>query len=141
MPRREKKGSGPFSASTAQKVPDPFSLRAVGGTIYRTRHRKDEVVNAHTWNQVYMPRIGWVDIDATSDDARDGHHTFHSVGRRSSRYIITFIGEYDRLNWKDVFTQRGWHRAWRWRSLESGHRADVKALPLETTSQPIPSKP
>jgi len=111
--------------------------RAIGGTHFETRRSETEIANEHTWNQVYVPRTGWVDIDTVTDDAKDGKHRFNAIGYRPNRFFITFVGDYDRFDPGRVFTQRGWYRSYRWASLDRANRAAVKLLPAEIKSDPL----
>ena len=108
--------------------------RAIGGTFFQTRKTETETANEHTWNQVYVPGTGWIDIDTVSDAAKDGPHRFNCIGFRPNGFFIAFIGDYDAIDYKRVFTRRGWYRLHAWRSLDRAHRAKVKALPTEIES-------
>ncbi len=96
--------------------------RAIGGQNIYTN-------SPHTWNQVYFPKIGWIDIDSTYDDnERGGPHYINSIGNRRANtdYFLTFRGSYGRIDYKNVFTRRGWRKIYRWRSLNRRRRAKVK---------------
>ena len=51
--------------------------------------------------------------------------------------VISFEGDYDRRDLKTVFAQRGWYRAYRWRSLDRASRAKVRLLPADITSETL----
>jgi len=116
-----------------------FPTRAIGG-LYDAGSDLKEDEGSHTWNQVYFPEVGWVDIDSTLDDKADGKHTFHDFARRRNRYFITFEGSYDLIDYTNVFTQRGWHRTYRWSSLDRYHRADV-SVSTQAKSEPLNALP
>jgi len=108
--------------------------RAIGGIMINMRPlRSGEVAYVHTWNQVYLPNIGWIDIDSVSDDDdTDNNHTFNYFGYHSSGCYLTFEGNYDELNYgkdydksKDkVFTERGWwNNGYYWESLDPNNKA------------------
>jgi transglutaminase-like putative cysteine protease len=108
--------------------------RAIGGIMINRRHgRSGKVTYVHTWNQVYLPNIGWIDIDSVSDDDdTDNNHTFNYFGYHSSGCYLTFEGNYDELNYgknynisKDkVFTKRGWwNNEYYWSSRDPNNKA------------------
>lgn len=83
--------------------------RAIGGINIFTSHGGSDTEPSHTWNQVFVPNIGWVDIDAVADDDdKAGEHRYKYVGVRRNVYFITFEGAYDRRNYVDQFIQRSW---------------------------------
>jgi transglutaminase-like putative cysteine protease len=113
--------------------------RAIGGIIINRKPLRsgNELPvtgnHVHTWNQVYLPNIGWIDIDSVSDDDdTDNNHTFNYFGYHSSGCYLTFEGNYDKLNYgkdydksKDkVFTERGWwNKRYYWSSLDPNNKA------------------
>jgi hypothetical protein len=113
--------------------------RAIGGiSINRKPGRSGNELpvtgdHVHTWNQVYLPKIGWIDIDSVSDDDdTDNNHSFNYFGYHSSGCYLTFEGNYDELNYgknynisKDkVFTERGWwNKRYYWSSLDPNNKA------------------
>jgi hypothetical protein len=112
--------------------------RAIGGiNINRKPWRSSNDLpvtggDVHTWNQVYLPKIGWIDIDTVSDDNdTNNNHTFNYVGYHRNSYYLTFEGNYDELNYgkdydrsKDkVFTKRSWLKRYYWSSLDRNNKA------------------
>jgi transglutaminase-like putative cysteine protease len=112
-------------------------VRAIAGVEFGEGIESTYVMNdesVHTWNEVYMPGIGWVDIDATKDDEKDGHHTFDYVGVYSSRYFITFVGAFDTYAPPKSFARRGWWKTQAWSSLDRQNKAKVTTGPPEVTA-------
>jgi transglutaminase-like putative cysteine protease len=112
--------------------------RAVGGVYLEGRGPEGDELGGHTWNQVYAPGAGWVNIDAQLDDRGRGRHSYRYVGYRSNRYVITFIGAYDRRNGKDVFAERCWYRHSE-RIYREGQVPEVVAEPVRVSSSPLPA--
>lgn len=103
--------------------------RAIGGVSIAQDENKDfpadEDLSVHTWNQVYVPGMGWVDFDAQADDNPSGRpHSLRSAGYHPGDYWITFNGDYDQYNGKDIFTQRGWISSMHWSSVKG--KADLR---------------
>ena len=102
--------------------------RAIGGvklTIGSAGPYEIDEDSVHTWNQCHMPGLGWVDIDATRDDRKDGKHSHNYVGFRPNGHFITFVGAYDRRDMVSTFAQRGWHKTYAWSSLDKRNKAKV----------------
>ena len=100
--------------------------RAIGGLrIDRGQMRQGEV-GEHTWNQIYVPGPGWVDVDTQLDDDPAGDHRRSYIGYRNNSRWVTFVGDYDQRDDQTIFTERSWYRAYRWRST-TGQRARVIA--------------
>lgn len=96
--------------------------RAIGG-------QRITGYSPHSWNQVYFPGSGWIDVDTTrNDNEKNGKHYLGNIGNRrgNADYMITFRGNYDKRNFKNVFTCRGWRMTYRWSSLNRRARAQVK---------------
>ena len=110
--------------------------RAIGGLrIDRGQMRQGEV-GEHTWNQIYVPGPGWVDVDTQLDDDPEGDHRRSYIGYRNNSRWVTFVGEYDQRDDRTVFTERSWYRTYRWRST-TGPRARVRAEGPEITSSDL----
>jgi len=116
---------------------------AVGGISLAGKDpegKPTRAASAHTWNRVYMPGTGWVDVDSQLDDGKKGRHGYGYVGFRSNEYFVTFVGDYDRTDYKDVFAQRCWYRQGRW-FCDRARMADVRSGPVEITTQPLTDRP
>jgi len=112
--------------------------RAVGAiTLERPRQAAppNHQASIHTWNQVYAPGTGWADIDAQLDDGADGRHGHRYVGFRSNKYFVTFVGDYARQNYRDVFAQRGWYQAAQWR-CDRLRMADLRPGKVQVSWEP-----
>ena len=112
-------------------------VRAIAGVQFAEGSQSTYIMDGesvHTWNQVYAPGIGWVDIDATKDDEKDGQHTFDYVGVYSSRYFITFVGAFDRYAPPTSFARRSWFKMHEWSSLDRQNKAQVTVGPAEITT-------
>jgi len=89
----------------------------------------------HTWNQCYMPGIGWVDIDAQLDDSKDGKHSHNHIGFRPNGYFITFVGAYDRRDRISTFAERSWSKTYVWSSLDKQNKAKAALGALRVTAR------
>ncbi len=87
-----------------------FSIpaRSVGALTIDSPRRRGEQMTAHTWVQVQMPGNGWVDMDLPADMGPQKERRLRHFGFRSSRFIITFIGDFDRRDCRDRFAQKSW---------------------------------
>jgi transglutaminase-like putative cysteine protease len=94
-----------------------YPTRAIGGGYPSSKETK-----VHTWNQVYMPNLGWVDIDTLADDKKDNKHSYRYMGQHRQDYTITFIGEYDKRDFHDIFSQRSWLSNFKAREVNSNRR-------------------
>lgn len=101
-----------------------YPTRSVGGFMVDDPAPAGERTVA-TWNQVYLPHTGWVDLDIYRDRGRDGRTTIHRVAYRPGSVIMTFQGDYDEMNYQTVFAERCWWQAARWTSLEKNWPAAV----------------
>jgi len=123
---------------------------AVGGINVAGETQEDKAprpLSGHTWNRVYVPGAGWVDVDSQRDDGKNGRHGYRYVGFRSNEYFITFVGDYDRRNYKDIFAERSWFQCARW-FCDRARMADVRRGDVQVTAEPLtdyrrkpPSKP
>jgi len=103
-----------------------YPTRAIAG-IKATESHAEEDPQVHTWNQVYFPGNGWVDIDVLSDDDPGGSHTYYSVGYHPGTYFYTFRGNYDELDKETIFTQRGFYKLYSWSNTNSNRKAAVSS--------------
>ncbi|MBL8992300.1 MAG: transglutaminase family protein, partial [Spirochaetia bacterium] len=104
-------------------------IRAIGGVNIAQDEDKDfpadEDLSVHTWNQVFIPGMGWVDFDSQLDDNPAGRpHAVNRAAYHTGDYWITFNGDYDKYNGKDVFTQRAWISSMHWSSVKE--KADLR---------------
>ncbi len=111
--------------------------RAIGGIQILTDRERAEDTGVHTWNQVYIPDLGWVDIDTQLDDKKSGKDAYNYMGSRSPGYAVTFIGAYEKADRKRYFAMRGWYNTYSWRSLDRQHRAKVRVGRMRIRSRPL----
>jgi hypothetical protein len=84
--------------------------RAVGAVNLKLAGKEGGQEKGRTWNQVYFPGTGWIDIDSDSDDSESGGSTHKYFAYRSNRYFITFVGDFDQKDYKKIFAQHNWYR-------------------------------
>jgi hypothetical protein len=95
--------------------------RAAGGLLLDDRPKEREADYNMTWNQVYLPGCGWIDIGI----GRDYGHAKESFASRPGGYFITMEGDFDTIDYTTVFTETEWSRACRWSSVDRRKQADV----------------
>ena len=93
--------------------------RAAGGILLADASRGQDP--GETWNQVYVPPTGWIDIGT----GRDYGHAGGQFAARSNRYFVTFEGDFDACDYSHVFTEKEWCRALKWTSVDRKKSADV----------------
>ncbi len=96
--------------------------RSVGGLFLKSDGKDGDTEGLHAWNQVYFPGAGWVDIDSHNDDNSVGAHGYDYIGYRSNRYIVTFTGDFDRKDMKNVFAENNWFYIFRHTKLAETDR-------------------
>lgn len=95
--------------------------RAAGGLLLDGVPKEREAEYCRTWNQVYLPETGWIDIGI----GRDYGHAHEYFAARPNRYFITMEGDFDTVDYAHVFTESDWARACRWSSADKNRPADV----------------
>jgi hypothetical protein len=103
--------------------------RAAGGILLDGGPKEREADYNMTWNQVYLPGSGWIDIGI----GRDYGHTREQFACRPNRFFITLEGDFDTVDYASVFTQSEWSRACRWSSVDQRKQADVWQGPIQVT--------
>ncbi|MBN1413332.1 MAG: transglutaminase domain-containing protein [Spirochaetales bacterium] len=133
-----KKGEGRCYAHTvvfaaiARKMGIP--ARAVGGLSF-----DKGTAGEHTWNQVFFPGQGWIDIDVQLDDTDNkGEYQYDDFAYRSTNWWITFIGNYDEFDNETCFSQRGWYRGYSWKSLDRKKKAEITGVNITVNSENLP---
>ena len=101
--------------------------RAAGGLLLDGTATAQVLDGSATWNQVYAPGTGWIDIGI----GRDYGHTRENFAFRPSRYFVTFEGDYDTSDYSSVFTETEWRWACRWSSIDEHKKVDVVPAPVQ----------
>jgi len=101
--------------------------RAAGGILLDGAPKEREADYNMTWNQVYLPGSGWIDIGI----GRDYGHSREQFACRPGRLFITLEGDFDTVDYARVFTQSEWSRAFRWSSVDPRRQADVWPGPVQ----------
>lgn len=107
--------------------------RAAGGFVLEGPGREQGGGNAMTWDQVFVPGTGWIDIGI----GRDYDHTRESFAYRPNRYFLSFEGDFDTSDYSDVFTHTEWGWALRWSSADERRKADVKIGPAQISVEDL----
>jgi len=118
---------------------DGLPSRAVGGVKLPTKRGQRVVVDGdqvHTWNQVYLPAHGWAEIDAEADDDPQGKHSLGRFGYHANKWFLTFEGNFDALDHKQVFTERTWIGTASWRSKDKKNKAQLTRERFVRTQRP-----
>ncbi len=95
--------------------------RAAGGLLLDGAPKEKESDYSMTWNQVFLPGSGWIDIGI----GRDYGHGREQFASRPNRFFITLEGDFDTIDYANVFTETEWARACRWSSVDRNRQADV----------------
>lgn len=103
--------------------------RAAGGLAIGQTGREDGQEPTATWNQVYMPGTGWVDIGL----GRDYDRAKESFAVISNGYCVMFEGDFDVSDYRSVFAEAEWSRVCRWSGTDPGGGADVVTGPVSIT--------
>jgi len=103
--------------------------RAAGGILLDGAPKEREGDYNMTWNQVYLPGSGWIDIGI----GRDYGHSREQFASRPNRFFITLEGDFDTVDYARVFTESEWSRACRWTSVDQRRQADVWQGPIQVT--------
>ncbi len=98
--------------------------RAAGGILIDDGSKQEG--GRDTWNQVYLPEAGWIDIGIGRDYGREREQ----FAARHNRYFITFEGDYDARDYSRVFAEKEWSRVLRWSSVDKKRAADVVPGPI-----------
>ena len=93
----------------------------------------------HTYNQVYLPGTGWIDVDAVADDSDKEPKSNRSIGLHYTGMWRTFYGDYDRADFQRVFTQRGWIDHFTCESVDESRKADVDAKGFVIRTEILPA--
>jgi hypothetical protein len=107
--------------------------RAAGGLLLDGTPKERESDYNMTWNQVFLPGSGWIDIGI----GRDYGHARECFASRPGRYFITMEGDYDTIDYTHVFTETDWSRACRWSSVDKRKQADVAPGPIQVKVQDL----
>lgn len=107
--------------------------RAAGGLLLGGAPGEREADYNMTWNQVYLPGSGWIDIGI----GRDYGHSHEYFACRPNRYFITLEGDFDTIDYTNVFTETEWSRACRWSSVDQRKQADVTPGPIQIKVQDL----
>lgn len=78
--------------------------RAAGGIMLDRDRREFAPLDGESWSQVYLPGTGWIDLGFTKGDG-DVRRRFSS---RPSCCVVLFEGDFDRCDYADVFSEKGW---------------------------------
>lgn len=109
--------------------------RAAGGLIIDASTEEGERDPVATWNQVYMPGPGWVDIGIGRDygEARD------VVAGKPAGYCVMFEGDFDCSDYRNAFAEAGWTLAYRLTCSEKNHGADISVGTVRVAAK-VPEK-
>ncbi len=86
-----------------------------------------------TWNQVYMPGAGWIDIGI----GRDYGNARERFAGRPNRYFVTFEGDFDKKDYSEVFVETEWSGVCRWSSVDEVRKADVAFGPVRIEARDL----
>ncbi len=107
--------------------------RAAGGLLLDGIPKERESDYKMTWNQVYLPGSGWIDIGI----GRDYGHSREYFACRPNGFFITLEGDFDNIDYATVFTESEWSRACRWSSVDQRKQADVAPGPVQIKVQDL----
>jgi transglutaminase-like putative cysteine protease len=82
--------------------------RYAGGTCRREDDASSDF-SYHRWAQVYLPRIGWIDVDANAGDNPLAIRQSDAIGRLGSGLVINTIsgGDSEVIGWGYLSTETG----------------------------------
>jgi transglutaminase-like putative cysteine protease len=113
---------------------DGLATRAVGGIALKAVDVPAADPAVHTWDQVYLPGSGWMDVDVVADQTESGKPARHEmIGYHRNACFLTFQGNYDKFNGKDLFAERNWYMHRTYESVD-------KKNPVELTGGQITSQ-
>lgn len=105
--------------------------RAAGGILLDDGAKQEG--GRDTWNQVYLPSAGWIDVGI----GRDYGHEREQFAGRHNRYFVTFEGDFDTRDYSRVFAEKEWSRVLRWSSPDKKRAADVVPGPVTVRAREL----
>jgi len=110
--------------------------RVIGGYFIPEGGGTNKAVG-RSWNQVYVPECGWVDVDPGGETAGFAPKIQSGIGYRPSSYCVMFQGNLETPDYRDAYVAQDWRISVLNNTLSGHSDTDEYFSSIEVRSDPV----